>query len=246
MAEKTDRMGLAAINIEPSSLMVAAGLVGILMVMILPLPTLMLDLLLSLGITMSLVILLMSMYNTNPLDFSAFPALLLLTTLYRLSLNIASTRLILLHGHEGPGAVGRVIQSFGNFVVGGNYAVGLIIFLIMVLINFIVITKGSGRIAEVAARFTLDAMPGKQMAIDADLNAGLINEEMAKKRRAEIRPAIRVLRRHGRCQQVCPRRGGGQHRHHGHQYHGRTFHRHLSAENGHRPGRRNLYPADHR
>lgn len=186
MAEKTDRFGLAAINIEPSSLVVAAGLVGILMVMILPLPTLMLDLLLTLGITMSLVILLMSMYNTDPLEFSAFPSLLLLTTLYRLSLNIASTRLILLHGHEGPGAVGKVIQSFGNFVVGGNFAVGLIIFLIMVLINFIVITKGSGRIAEVAARFTLDAMPGKQMAIDADLNAGLINEEMAKKRRAEI------------------------------------------------------------
>lgn len=186
MAEKTDRLGLAAINIEPSSLLVAVGLVGILMVMILPLPTMMLDLLLSLGITMSLVILLMSMYNTDPLEFSAFPSLLLLTTLYRLSLNIASTRLILLHGHEGPGAVGKVIQSFGNFVVGGSFAVGLIIFLIMVLINFIVITKGSGRIAEVAARFTLDAMPGKQMAIDADLNAGLINEEMAKKRRAEI------------------------------------------------------------
>jgi len=186
MAEKTDRLGLAAINIEPSSLMVAVGLVGILMVMILPLPTLMLDLLLSLGITMSLVILLMAMYNTDPLEFSAFPSLLLLTTLYRLSVNIASTRLILLHGHEGPGAVGKVIQSFGNFVVGGSFAVGLIIFLIMVLINFIVITKGSGRIAEVAARFTLDAMPGKQMAIDADLNAGLINEEMAKKRRAEI------------------------------------------------------------
>ncbi|MCJ7603150.1 MAG: flagellar biosynthesis protein FlhA [Desulfobulbaceae bacterium] len=186
MAEKTGRLGLAAINIEPSSLMVAVGLVGILVVMILPLPTLMLDLLLTLGITMSLVILLMSMYNTDPLEFSAFPSLLLLTTLYRLSLNIASTRLILLHGHEGPGSVGKVIQSFGNFVVGGNFAVGLIIFLIMVLINFIVITKGSGRIAEVAARFTLDAMPGKQMAIDADLNAGLINEEMAKKRRAEI------------------------------------------------------------
>jgi len=186
MAEKVERIGWKAVNIEASSLMVAVGLVGILMVMILPLPTLVLDLLLSLGVTMSLVILLMSMYNTDPLEFSAFPSLLLLTTLYRLSLNIASTRLILLHGHEGPGAVGKVIQSFGNFVVGGNFAVGLIIFLIMVLINFIVITKGSGRIAEVAARFTLDAMPGKQMAIDADLNAGLINEEMAKQRRVEI------------------------------------------------------------
>jgi flagellar biosynthesis protein FlhA len=143
-------------------------------------------LLLSLSITIGLVVLLMSLYNTNPLDFSSFPPLLLLTTLFRLSLNIASTRLILLHGHEGPGAVGQVIQSFGNFVVGGNYTVGFIIFLIMVLINFIVITKGSGRIAEVGARFTLDAMPGKQMAIDADLNAGLIDEEGAKARRAAI------------------------------------------------------------
>jgi len=128
----------------------------------------------------------MSMYNTDPLNFSSFPAVLLITTLFRLSLNIASTRLILLHGHEGAGAVGQVIHSFGNFVVGGNFAVGLIIFLIMVLINFVVITKGSGRIAEVAARFTLDAMPGKQMAIDADLNAGLINEETAKTRRSNI------------------------------------------------------------
>jgi len=186
MAEKAGTYGLKAINIEPSSLIVAVGLVAILMIMILPLPTILLDLLLSFGITMGLIILLMAMYNTDPLDFSAFPSLLLLTTLYRLSLNIASTRLILLHGHEGPGAVGRVIQSFGNFVVGGSFAVGLIIFLIMVLINFIVITKGSGRIAEVSARFTLDAMPGKQMAIDADLNAGIIDEDTAKKRREKI------------------------------------------------------------
>ena len=187
MAEKTVALsGLKAINLDTSSLVVAVGVISILLVMIMPLPTFILDLLLSLSITMGLVILLMSMYNANPLDFSSFPSLLLLTTLFRLSLNIASTRLILLHGHEGAGAVGQVINSFGNFVVGGNYAVGLIIFLIMVLINFIVITKGSGRIAEVAARFTLDAMPGKQMAIDADLNAGLIDEEGAKKRRSDI------------------------------------------------------------
>lgn len=187
MAENTETISpFKGITLEGSSLAVAVGVVAILMVMIIPLPTMVLDLLLSLGITMGLVILLTSMYNTNPLDFSAFPSLLLITTLYRLSLNIASTRLILLHGHEGPGAVGQVILSFGNFVVGGNFAVGLIIFLIMVLINFIVITKGSGRIAEVAARFTLDAMPGKQMAIDADLNAGLIDEDQAKKRRREI------------------------------------------------------------
>ncbi|MBU0481468.1 MAG: flagellar biosynthesis protein FlhA [Proteobacteria bacterium] len=187
MAEKTETLVQGSLmQIEKSSLVVAVGVVAILMVMIIPLPPFMLDLLLSMNITVGLLILLMSMYNAHPLDFSSFPSLLLITTLFRLSLNIASTRLILLHGHEGLGAVGQVIQSFGNFVVGGSYAVGLIIFLIMVLINFIVITKGSGRIAEVAARFTLDAMPGKQMAIDADLNAGLINEDDAKKRREDI------------------------------------------------------------
>ncbi len=187
MAEKTETItGLKGINLDLSSLFVAVGVVAILMVMIIPLPPIMLDLLLSFNITIGLVILLMAMYNTDPLDFSSFPSLLLVTTLFRLSLNIASTRLILLNGHEGTGSVGQVINSFGNFVVGGSFAVGMIIFLIMVLINFIVITKGSGRIAEVAARFTLDAMPGKQMAIDADLNAGLINEEEAKSRRTNI------------------------------------------------------------
>ncbi|MFZ5776205.1 MAG: flagellar biosynthesis protein FlhA [Thermodesulfobacteriota bacterium] len=187
MAEKSGTIpALKAVNIEVSSLFMAVGVVAILMVMIVPLPPLVLDLLLSFNITVGLLILMMSMYNTSPLDFSSFPSLLLITTLFRLALNIASTRLILLHGHEGMGAVGHVIQSFGQFVVGGNFAVGLIIFLIMVLINFIVITKGSGRIAEVAARFTLDAMPGKQMAIDADLNAGLINEAEAKRRRSEV------------------------------------------------------------
>ena len=178
--------GMRTFNMEPTSLFVGVGVVGILMVMIIPLPTIILDLLLSLNITIGLVILLMSMYNTRPLDFSSFPSVLLLSTLFRLSLNIASTRLILLHGHEGKGAVGQVINSFGNFVIGGDYGVGIIIFAILVLINFIVITKGSGRIAEVAARFTLDAMPGKQMAIDADLNAGLIDEQGAKNRRMEI------------------------------------------------------------
>ncbi len=188
MAESTAATAASpkAFILDSSSLAVAVGVVAILLVMIVPLPPLLLDLLLSISITMGLVILLTAMYNTNPLDFSSFPSILLLSTLYRLSLNIASTRMILLHGHEGPGAVGEVISSFGNFVVSGNYTVGLIIFLIMVLINFIVITKGSGRIAEVAARFTLDAMPGKQMAIDADLNAGLIDEAKAKARRTAI------------------------------------------------------------
>ena len=164
----------------------AVGVVTILLVMVMPLPPLLLDVFLSLSITVSLLVLLTAMSITHPLEFSTFPSILLLTTLFRLSLNIASTRLILLHGNEGTSAAGVVIKSFGNFVVGGNYLVGFIIFAILVIINFVVITKGSGRIAEVAARFTLDAMPGKQMSIDADLNAGLIDEQEARKRRTQI------------------------------------------------------------
>ncbi len=162
------------------------GVVGILGVMVMPLPTFLLDLLLSLNITFSLVILLVGMYILKPLELSSFPSILLLTTLFRLALNVASTRVILLHGHEGTAAAGKVIQAFGGFVVGGNYLVGIVVFVILVTINFMVITKGAGRIAEVAARFTLDAMPGKQMSIDADLNAGLIDEHEAKARRLEI------------------------------------------------------------
>jgi flagellar biosynthesis protein FlhA len=169
-----------------SDLSVAVGVVGILLVMVIPLPAFLLDILLSVSITFSLMILLTSLYLTNPLEFSTFPSLLLMTTLFRLSLNIASTRLILLHGNEGTSAAGHVIRSFGNFVVGGNYFVGFVIFTILVIINFVVITRGSGRIAEVAARFTLDAMPGKQMSIDADLNAGVIDDKEARKRRATI------------------------------------------------------------
>ncbi|MCR4287397.1 MAG: flagellar biosynthesis protein FlhA [Deltaproteobacteria bacterium] len=163
-----------------------AGVIAILAVMILPMPPIALDILLTFSITLAIIILLISVYITRPLDFATFPTLLLVTTLLRLSLNVASTRLILLHGADGPDAAGQVIKSFGNFVVGGNYAVGFVVFAILVIINFIVITKGAGRIAEVAARFTLDAMPGKQMAIDADLNAGLIGEDEARKRRKEI------------------------------------------------------------
>jgi flagellar biosynthesis protein FlhA len=151
--------------------------------MVMPLPTFLLDLLLSFSITFSLIILLASMYVQRPLDLSSFPSILLLATLFRLSLNVASTRIILLHGNEGTLAAGKVIQAFGSFVVGGNYLVGIIVFLILVAINFMVITKGAGRIAEVAARFTLDGMPGKQMSIDADLNAGLITEQEARERR---------------------------------------------------------------
>ncbi len=162
------------------------GIVGVLAVMILPLPPFLLDLLLTFNITFALIILLVAVYIRRPLEFSTFPTILLVATLFRLSLNVATTRLILLRGSEGADAAGEVIKSFGNFVVGGNYAVGFIVFAILVIINFVVITKGAGRIAEVAARFTLDAMPGKQMSIDADLNAGLIGEEEARKRREEI------------------------------------------------------------
>ncbi|MFZ7125694.1 MAG: flagellar biosynthesis protein FlhA [Desulfobacterales bacterium] len=169
-----------------SDFLMAFMVVGILVFMVLPLPPMLLDLLLTLNITFSVVLLLVGMYILNPLELSSFPAILLISTLFRLSLNIASTRIILLNGAEGAGAAGKVISAFGNFVVGGNYLVGIIVFLILVIINFVVITKGAGRIAEVAARFTLDAMPGKQMSIDADLNAGLISESEARQRREEI------------------------------------------------------------
>jgi flagellar biosynthesis protein FlhA len=172
--------------LKRSDVLLAVGVVVVLIFMIIPIPPIILDLALSFSITISVIILLIASYIDKPLKFSSFPAVLLITTLLRLSLNIASTRLILLRGEEGLGAAGKVIQSFGEFVVGGNFVVGFIIFLILVIINFVVITKGSGRIAEVAARFTLDAMPGKQMSIDADLNAGLIDEKEARKRRDDI------------------------------------------------------------
>lgn len=172
--------------LKRTDVIAAFGLVGILMIMIIPLPTMLLDLFLSMNITVALLILIISLYTVKATDFSIFPSILLATTLFRLSLNVASTRLILIKGDQGPSAAGSVIQSFGQFVVGGNYVVGLVIFVILVLINFMVITKGAGRVAEVAARFTLDAMPGKQMAIDADLNAGLINEAEARERREDI------------------------------------------------------------
>ncbi|KGE77698.1 flagellar biosynthesis protein FlhA [Halomonas salina] len=161
-------------------------IIMILSMMILPLPPFALDLLFTFNIAMAVMVLLVSMFTQKPLDFAAFPAVLLFTTLLRLSLNVASTRVVLMNGHEGGDAAGKVIEAFGQFLVGGNFAVGLVVFAILVIINFMVITKGAGRIAEVGARFMLDAMPGKQMAIDADLNAGLIGEEEARQRRADV------------------------------------------------------------
>ncbi|MFC0267331.1 flagellar biosynthesis protein FlhA [Kushneria aurantia] len=174
---------------QPSQLKYLAGPILILMIlsmMVLPLPPFLLDLLFTFNIALSIMVLLVSMFTSKPLDFAAFPAVLLFSTLLRLSLNIASTRVILLQGHTGDGAAGNVIEAFSAFLVGGNFAVGLVIFIILVVINFMVITKGAGRIAEVGARFILDAMPGKQMAIDADLNAGLIDENQARERREVI------------------------------------------------------------
>ena len=171
---------------KSADLMMAVGLMLILAVMIIPLPPVLLDLALTGSLTLGILVLLVALYANSPLEFSVFPSLLLITTLFRLSLNVASTRLILSEGHGGADAAGDVISAFGQFVVGDNYAIGFIVFIILVIINFIVITKGSGRIAEVAARFTLDALPGKQMSIDADLNAGLINEEQARTRRKDV------------------------------------------------------------
>lgn len=186
LAQATNAPGPLGFLTKNSDVMMGFAAMAILTVMIIPIPPMVLDLFLTMNITLGLLILLVGLYILRPLDFSAFPSILLIATLFRLALNIASTRLILLHGNEGIQAAGNVIKAFGSFVVGGNYVVGLIVFVILVVVNFMVITKGAGRIAEVAARFTLDSLPGKQMAIDADLNAGLIDEDEARERRTEI------------------------------------------------------------
>ena len=172
--------------LKRSDLGLAVGVMAILVILILPLPSLLLDFALAISITFSVLILMTSLFIQAPLEFSAFPTVLLIATMLRLALNLASTRLILARGHEGTDAAGHVIQAFGNFVMAGNFIIGIIVFTILVIVNFVVITKGSGRIAEVAARFHLDSMPGKQMAIDADLSAGLIDEKEARRRRKNL------------------------------------------------------------
>jgi flagellar biosynthesis protein FlhA len=174
-------------DIMKSGIGVPLGLLAILAMVILPMPPLALDILFTFNIALSLVVMMAVFYVARPLDFGVFPSVLLLATLLRLALNVASTRVVLMHGHTGTASAGKVIESFGEFVVGGNYAVGVVVFIILTIINFVVVTKGAGRISEVTARFTLDAMPGKQMAIDADLNAGLITQEEARTRRYEVR-----------------------------------------------------------
>jgi flagellar biosynthesis protein FlhA len=195
MVDVTAGAGAASGNLKLSEIVdilkrgdiaLALGILTILVVLILPLPALVLDLFLAISITLSILILMTSLFIQAPLEFSSFPTILLISTMLRLSLNLASTRLILAHGHEGTDAAGHVIEAFGNFVMSGNFVIGIIVFAILVIVNFVVITKGSGRIAEVAARFHLDAMPGKQMAIDADLNAGLIDEKVARERRKAL------------------------------------------------------------
>jgi flagellar biosynthesis protein FlhA len=178
------KLGLEGVNWKP--LAAPLTVILILAMMILPLPPFLLDMLFTFNIAVAMLVLLAAVNTRKPLEFAAFPTVLLLTTLMRLSLNVASTRAVLMYGHTGPDAAGKVIESFGHFVIGGNFAVGLVVFIILVVINFVVITKGAGRIAEVSARFALDAMPGKQMAIDADLNAGLIGEAEARRRRKEV------------------------------------------------------------
>jgi flagellar biosynthesis protein FlhA len=166
---------------------VPLGLISILAMMILPLPPVVLDILFTFNIALSLIIV-MAVFNVKrPLEFAIFPTVLLLVTILRLALNVASTRVVLLHGHEGSHAAGKVIAAFGEFVIGGNFAVGAVVFIVLTIINFVVVTKGAGRVSEVSARFALDAMPGKQMAIDADLNAGIITQDEARARRAEVR-----------------------------------------------------------
>jgi flagellar biosynthesis protein FlhA len=184
-AVKQQELNLSAIL--RSGIGVPVGVLAVLAMMVLPLPPIALDVLFTFNIALSLVVVMAVFYVSRPLEFGVFPTVLLLATLLRLALNVASTRVVLLHGHTGSHAAGRVIESFGEFVIGGNYAVGVIVFAILTIINFVVVTKGSGRISEVSARFTLDAMPGKQMAIDADMNAGLITQEEARIRRQEVR-----------------------------------------------------------
>ncbi len=181
------RFTAAAKGMPRDGLAAPLFLLAVLGMMIVPLSPVVLDVLFTFNIALSLVVLLAVMYVMRPLEFSAFPTVLLLATLLRLALNVASSRVILMHGHEGEASAGKVIEAFGHFVIGGNYAVGFIVFIILTIINFMVVTKGAERVSEVGARFVLDAMPGRQMAIDADLNAGLLTREEAKARREEVR-----------------------------------------------------------
>ena len=227
-------------------LALAIGVMTILVVLILPLPPMVLDLLLAVSIIISVLILMTALFIQTPLEFSSFPTVLLIATMLRLALNLASTRLILSHGHEGTAAAGHVIEAFGNFVMSGNFVIGIIVFTILVIVNFVVITKGSGRIAEVAARFHLDAMPGKQMAIDADLSAGLIDETRSPPPAQDAGRRKRILRRHGRRLEIRARRRDRGPARRLHQRHRRHDHRHRATGHAVRRSRQDLHAADRR
>src|SRR6056300_1613076 len=184
--DRSSILGLNKLAPKFSNTFLPFGIIALVAMLVLPLPVALLDTFFVLNITLSLLILMVALHTRRPLDFSSFPNLLLIATVLRLGLNVASTRIVLKDGHTGPDAAGRVIEAFGEFIVSGNYAVGLFVFSILVIINLVVITKGAGRVSEVSARFTLDALPGKQMAIDADLNAGILTPEEAKERRADV------------------------------------------------------------
>jgi flagellar biosynthesis protein FlhA len=188
-ADRAERLARLGVLLRQGDVALGLGVIFILAVLIMPLPRWLLDVMLAASLTLSVLILLVSLFIQRPLEFSSFPTVLLVATMLRLALNLASTRLILGHGHEGTDAAGAVIQAFGNFVMAGNFVIGVVVFSILVIVNFIVITKGAGRIAEVSARFSLDAMPGKQMAIDADLSSGLIDEAEARARTWRTRAA---------------------------------------------------------
>jgi flagellar biosynthesis protein FlhA len=211
------------------ALMAPLFIMMVLSMMVLPLPPFALDLLFTFNIAMALMVMIVAAYMVGRWTSPPFPTVILLTTLLRLSLNVASTRVVLLEGHTGPGAAGAVIEAFGHFLIGGNFAVGLIVFAILVIINFIVVTKGAERIAEVGARFTLDAMPGKQMAIDADLNAGLIDEKEAKRRRAEVGEEADFFGSMDGASQVCARRCDRRPADFVHHHRRRLHHRHGPA-----------------
>ena len=221
--------GLLATLRTYSEWFIPVGAVALVFVMLVPLPSFFLDLLLTLSITASVLVLLTAIQVLRPVEFSVFPSLILLLTLMRLSLDLAATRRILLHGSEGSSAAGKVIEAFGQFVVGGNYIVGFVIFIALIAIQYLVVSHGAVRTAEVTARFTLDAMPGKQMAIDSDLNTGLINADQARQRREAGGPRSGVLRLDGRRRSLQPARLVGYHSGHRNQHHRRLPDRRISA-----------------
>ena len=239
-------LGSLANAAKRTDLALALGIIAILAVLILPMPTWLLDLSLGISIAFSVLIMMTVLFINRPLEFNAFPMILLIATMLRLALNLASTRLILSDGHTGTDAAGQVIQAFGQFMMSGNPLIGVIVFAILVIVNFIVITKGSGRIAEVSARFSLDAMPGKQMAIDADLSSGLITEDEARSRREDLSSESSFFWRNGWGIKVCSWRCDSWPAYHNHKCSWWYYYRCSPARFNRQPSLSNLYPANRR